>query len=190
MSPIYHAKVSGKADSPDTDLVRPSDWNAPHVDTTPAAGFYSDYIHIRDEKASGVAGGGFTLGAWRTRDLTVELDDTGGDVVLAANQITLQAGTYTCLISCPARRVILHKARLQNITDGTTILVGTSESTTSATVNDQTRSFIVGRFTLAAPKVLEVQHRSSATRAGDGFGAACGFGVVEVYTEVELWKEA
>lgn len=220
---ITHEKVSAKADSPDTSLVRPSDWNEDHagsaeilretggptdlpigavavgeflqrvgaaiVGAAPPGGLYSDYIHIRDEKANGVDGGGFTLGAWRTRDLTVELDDTGGDAALAGNQITLEAGTYRCLISCPAYEVDLHKARLQNITDGITILIGTSEETWTAS-HIVTRSFIVGRFTLAAQKVLEVQHWCSVTIVVNGFGRASTFGVIEVYTEVELWKEA
>lgn len=155
-----------------------------------AGGLYSDYIHIRDEKASAVSGGGFTQGAWRTRDLTIELSDTGGDAALAANQITLEAGTYRCLISCPAIRVDQHKARLQNITDAVTILIGTAEYCQQSAYFAQTRSFVEGRFTLAAQKVLEVQHRCSITKAVDGFGAASGYGVVEVYTEVELWKEA
>lgn len=221
MSPITHAKVSGVADSPDTSLVRPSEWNQDHVGSAEIlretggptdlpigaiaageflrrvgaaivgaaapTGLYSDYIHIREEQASGVDGGAFNNGAWRTRVLNVELQDTGGDAALAANQITLQAGTYRCLISCPAHYVDSHKARLQNITDGVTILIGTSEFAYQFT---QTIAVVRGRFILAAAKVLEVQHRCQTTVAVTGLGVASTFGVIEVYTEVELWKEA
>jgi len=154
-----------------------------------AIDLYSDYIHIREEQASGVDGGGFTQGAWQTRVLNVEVSDTGGDAALAANQITLEAGTYRCLISCPALMVHAHKARLQNITDASTLLVGSSEYADSAGIVGN-RTFIVGRFTLAAQKVLEIQHRCVLTRAVNGWGLGCNFGVVEVYTEVEFWKEA
>lgn len=154
-----------------------------------AAGLYSDYIHIRDEKAAGTEGGGFTQGAWRTRDLTVELSDTGGDATLASNQITLEAGTYRCLISCPAFNVNQHKARLYNISDASTEIVGTTELSNAADLT-QTIALVRGRFTLAAQKVLEVQHYCAATKAVQGFGVAFNIGVVEVYTEVELWKEA
>lgn len=161
------------------------------VGDTPAvgAGLYSDYIHIRDEKADNTDGGTFTLGAWRTRDLNTELDDTGEDAALAANQITLEAGTYRCLISCPAYRVDAHKARLYNITDGATILGGTSERAAAA-ITATNKSIIVGRFTIAAQKVLEVQHYCIASMTTSGFGWAANVGVNEVYTEVELWKEA
>lgn len=48
MSPITHAKVSTKADSPDTSLVRPSDWNEDHAGDWPAA----DVVNI---PAGGIA---------------------------------------------------------------------------------------------------------------------------------------
>lgn len=145
-----------------------------------------DYILVRDEKAANTAGGGFTAGAWRTRDLNTEVEDTGNYASIASNQITLEAGTYRCRISAPARLVDRHKARLQNITDGTTILLGTSEfSNGDAT----TQSVIQGRFTLSEQKVLEVQHQCQTTVATNGFGVESNFGVTEVYTVVELWRE-
>lgn len=157
--------------------------------TPPAngAGLYSDYILIRDEKTQGTDGGTFTSGAWQTRDLNTEVEDTGGDASVASNQITLEAGTYRCLISCPAFSVECHQARLYNITDSAVLVLGTSEETSSGSI--QTRSFIAGRFTLAAQKVLEVQHQCESTDAGDGFGRA-GNWTTEIYTVVELWKEA
>ena len=59
-------------------------------------------LHIRDEKAQNTAGGTFTSGAWRTRDLnTVKTNEITG-ASLAANQITLPAGTYWVEWSAPA----------------------------------------------------------------------------------------
>jgi len=142
---------------------------------------------VRDVKAQNTGGGGFTQGAWRTRDLTEEQADADGICTLAANQITLATGTYRCIISAPAYLVDSHQTRLQNITDAATLLVGTSERA-SAAVFVQSRSFIVGRFTLAAPKVLEVQHYCSTTDAL-GFGVACNF-TDEIYTVAEFWREA
>lgn len=150
------------------------------------------YILIRDEKADGVDGGTFTLGAWRTRDLTVKVVDTGGDAVLAANQVTLQPGTYRFKASAPGHHVGLHQVRLRNITDVLTIAMGTSENATSSAVDlVSTTSFVKGKFTIAVTKVVELQHRSSATESGTGFGVSAGWGEgeVEVYAEIELWKE-
>ena len=81
---------------------------------------------IRDEKSSGTSGGTFTAGAWRTRTLNTLTDPTS-IVSLASNQITLQAGTYLINANCPASSSELHQARLQNITDATTTLAGSSE---------------------------------------------------------------
>lgn len=158
-------------------------WEAPA-----AAGLYDAYIHIVDQKADDTAGGTFTQDAWRTRDLNTELSDTANIASVVGNQITLAAGTYRARISAPAKRVDRHDARLRNITDNTTLLVGTAgQADTAAGLT--THSFILGRFTLAAPKVLEVQHYCLTTRATDGFGAYGGSSEPEIYTVVELWRE-
>lgn len=152
------------------------------------SGLYSAYIHIQDQKAIGTNGGDFNTGAWRTRTLTTELSDTGGDASLAANQITLQPGTYRCNIRCPAYNVQSSQARLQNVSDATTILIGSNAFSAAGAASSQGDSFIVGRFTLAEAKILEVQHQCGSTKAGNGFGVNAGFGT-EVYTDVEFWKE-
>lgn len=148
-----------------------------------------DYICVRDKKTQNTEGGTFTLGDWRKRDITEELVDTGSICSIGSSQITLAAGTYRCLISAPARQVGLHQTRLQNVTDAATLLVGTSEFASPLdTARVANRSIIVGRFTLAAQKVLEIQHQSSATRADSGFGSACNF-TDEIYTVAEFWRE-
>lgn len=148
---------------------------------------YEAYVFVRDEKAQNTDGGAFTLGAWRTRDITIERDDTASICTLAANQITLQPGTYRCLISCPAYKVAGHQARLQNITGAVTLLAGTSEVSAAADAS-VTRSIVAGRFTLAVASVLEIQHQSAATKAANGFGVATNF-TTEVYTHAEFWRE-
>jgi len=75
-----------------------------------SSGDTRDYILINDTKSSGTHGGTFSSGAWRTRDLNTIVSDTGGHASLSSNQITLEAGTYECFISCPAFDVENHKA--------------------------------------------------------------------------------
>ena len=148
-----------------------------------------EYISIRDEKAANTEGGTFTSGAWRTRDLNIEAIDTGNNCTLAANQFTLRPGTYRIQASAPAMTVLLHKAKLRNITAGSDTLIGTSEFIDLEGGNGgQTRSIIGGQFSIATATVFEIQHQCLTTRATDGFGNASNFGVVEVYTTVELWK--
>ncbi len=146
------------------------------------------YILIRDEKSSGTAGGTFTLGDWRTRDLNTIVQDETGNVTLSSNQFTLPAGTYRFLAVAPARIVNVHKLRLQNTTDATTVEEGVN---TIAHVADSgtTNAWVTREFTITASKTFELQHRSTATQATDGFGVATSFGV-EVYATIELVKVA
>lgn len=148
-----------------------------------------DYIKVSDTKASGTVPQTLTLGAYRTRDINTEDVDTGGDCSVAANQITLAAGTYEVIGHCGAvSPADAHKCRLQNITDGTTTVLGSSEfaPSTAGTVV-VTRSFLEGRFTIAAQKVFELQHYVKATALG---GNAATFGDSEIYSVVRFRKVA
>lgn len=145
------------------------------------------YIYVRDEKASGVSSGTFTSGAWRTRTLNTKVNDAGGVATLASNQITLTAGTYRFRARAPAYKCGSHTAKLVNVTDSIEYVGSVAFSDSAA--NPQTDSFVVGRFTIASAKVFEIQHQCLVTRADNGFGTPLGGGVVEVYAELELWKE-
>lgn len=147
------------------------------------------YLEYREEQTSGNHGGTFTSGDWRTRKLNVEHADTGGHGSLSSNQITLAAGTYEAEILCPARAVSFHQARLRNITDSVTTLVGSSMEQGTGS-GQTTMAVVTGRFTIAAPKVFEVQHRCAATGTTTGFGSANSFGEVEVYTIARFRKVA
>lgn len=146
----------------------------------------ADYVVIRDEKAQNVSGGTFTSGSWQTRDLQTTQADSDALVSLAANQFTLQPGRWEVNISAPAYQVARHQTRLQNITDGTTTLLGTSERANSAHFVSR-RSYIVGFIFIGAatPKTFEVQHQCSLTRATDGFGVAANL-ANEVYTQCQF----
>ena len=158
--------------------------------TFPVDGFGTGLIHVRDEKPNGTPGGTFTLGAWRTRDLnTVKTNEVSG-ASLGTNQITLPAGTYYIDAAAPASGVSSHKAKLYNITDGADVIFGTTELSSATAYN--TASKIYGRFTIAGPKVFEIQHIGSLTAVDDGFGngADVTFAAIAVYTEVKIWKVA
>lgn len=147
-------------------------------------------VIIQDQKASGTDGGTFTSGAWRTRVLNTTVYSDLAGYSLASNQFTLPAGTYFVTATAPAYLVNYHAARLYNATDAAVIMSGTSEFSYHTGPLSQTRSFIVGNFTLAASKALEIQHRCSATSATFGFGVAAGslFAVgTEIYTEARIW---
>jgi len=145
----------------------------------------NSFLHLQDQKTSGTAGGTFTSGAWQTRALNTEVTDTIGST-LASNQFTLPAGTYYIEAICPTLNTNSSQARLQNITDASTILLGIS-SVTGTTAGGY--AFVDGQFTIAGTKTFELQHRCSTTRATDGFGYPSSWGT-EVYAEVRVWKVA
>jgi len=146
-----------------------------------------DYIHIEDQKANNTNGGTFNAGAWRTRDLTVEVTDEGSHATLAANQVSLVAGTYVCRASAPAYKVGQHKIKLRNVTDGSDTLIGSSEVTVNADAV-ATRSMLAGMFSITDTKAFELQHWGTVNVNNTGFGAPVNTGVVEVYSILEFWK--
>jgi len=154
----------------------------------PSGGY--PYICLQDQKAQNTHGGTFTAGAWRTRDLTVEQSDAGAHCSLAANQFTLSAGDYVILAAAPTWHVGYQQVKLYNATDAADLIIGTANyAGEGAFMSGAFMGMVFGRFTVAASKALEIQHRCSQTRANDGFGAKCNW-TTEVYTQVQLWKVA
>lgn len=144
---------------------------------------------LRDEKAANTPGGDFTAGAWQTRTLNTEVDPSG-IVTLAANQFTLQAGTYFIDARAPAHGVSAHKTKIANITDTTDALIGSNNSQQNTAEAYTGDSWVRGIVTIAAAKAFELQHRGAVTKATNGFGIEANLGVVEVYAEVVIFRFA
>ena len=147
-----------------------------------------NFLHIQDQKPQGTNGGTFTAGAWRTRDLNTVLTNTISGASLAANQITLPAGKYYVEASAPAYWVTRCKARLQDVSNNLTLLVGFSEynwQDTSCYV--QTRSEVYGIFEHGGAINLEVQHQSGVSSETNGFGHATNY-ATEVYSDIRIWR--
>lgn len=154
----------------------------------------AQYIIIREEQPSGTIGGTFTAGAWRTRILNTIAHDDTGEVTLSSNQFVLPAGTYRIVASLPVYAVWRHTGRLQNITDSEMTLQSIP-GMAHATYGGTERSIIAGTFTISASKTFEIQHYCDGTKAVDGLGTANvagqgGSPLVNIYTNVELWKIA
>lgn len=155
---------------------------SPSIPNNPA------YVRAIDQQTSGTNGGTFTSGAWQTRTLNT-LTDPNGIASLGSNRVTLPAGSYRAIVSAPAYRVNGHKCRLQNITAGTTLDVGTSEYSPNAVDSATSRSIINTRFTLASASAIEVQHQCTTTQATTGFGLPTSIATIaEIYTVVEFMR--
>jgi len=151
--------------------------------------FGSALLHVRDEKSSGTDGGTFTNAAFRTRTLNTVMTNEISGASLTSNQIILPTGTYYIDATLPAFDVDTHKGKLRNVTDSSDVLIGTSEQAVDGGAFC-TRTSITGRFTISAQKTFEIQHRSAGTQTNNGFGTSSSFSVVEVYTDVQIWKVA
>lgn len=151
-----------------------------------AKAFQAQLLHVADVKAQNTDSGAFTAGAWQTRVLNTTLTNEIG-ASLAANQITLLAGTYYIEATAPAIFVDQHRLRLQNITDGTTALLGPTIQNPTGTSSEAT---LKGRLVaIAATKVFELQHRCQTTRLTDGFGPKSNWDA-EKFAEAMIWKVA
>lgn len=146
----------------------------------------SDAALYQHQQASGVAGGTFTLGAWRTIPLTIEVFDPNNIGTLAANQVTLIAGTYRFTAWTNAYQVSNAQGRLFNVTTASVIAYGRSSVFTGASTDLLT---VEGRFTIAGATVVQLEAQSSATQVTDGFGSPVTFGGTEVYAGITFIKE-
>lgn len=157
------------------------------VNVSPASNGPTEAIAIiQDQKTQNTAGGTFTSGAWRTRDLNTIVNDLHGLVSLSSNQFTLQPGKYRIRASAPAYDVNRNQSRLYNITDSVVVQLGTVEYVLN-TVGAQTRSIIDTEFVITAAKTYEIQHQCETTGTTNGFGVAGNFGT-EIYTSVEITR--
>lgn len=153
--------------------------------------FESQLLHVRDEKPANTGGGTFTSGSWITRTLNTVKTNEIASASVASNQITLPAGTYFIQARVPAYASGTVKAKLRNVTDGADVIIGDqkySGLTGGGTGYESQDNTILGRFTLSGTKVLEIQHRCDHDYSDIGLGAPANFGVIEVYTEVLIWK--
>jgi hypothetical protein len=157
------------------------------------AGGPRQYIHMTEECAPGLAGFNIVHNTWTTRRLNVIRCDDTGSVSLVVYQFTLPAGTYILDAITSAHDSAETKARLYNVTDAGIMPNGqtdTSGRTMVGGVTDNLHnnlSHVRGKFTIAAPKLFELQ----SWQKNDGWtgDAYSGDGVNnEIWAEVVFWK--
>ena len=169
----------------DTDMLATDAVSAAKLGTNS----FVSYAIICDQKASSSNGGTFTLGAWRTRDLNTEISDADSIVSISSNQFTLGAGTYLIRWSAPAYRVTNHVSKLYDVTNTADVQIGTSGYSESG-YNVQDRSTGSARVVITGNTVYEIQHQSNVTNTTYGFGVGDITYDVNIFTIVEIFKEA
>jgi hypothetical protein len=132
----------------------------------------SPMVVLQDQKTASTSDGGtFTASGWRTRDLNTKAVDTLGLCTLSSNQFTLAAGVWRIRAVLPSLAVSYSAVRLQNVTDGLTVMYGTIGYGTNQNNGSQRFDIIDSQFTMVAGKALEIQHYCTTTGTTLGFGA-------------------
>lgn len=144
-------------------------------------------LHVREEHPSGTGSPLTPAGSWLTRTLNAVKTNEIAGASLAANQITLPAGTYELDAYAPVHRVNQHQARLYNVTGAAALVLGTVGFSNSGSSYANNESHIRGRFTLAATSTVRLEHRVAVANASAGGGTPASFGT-EVYADVIIRK--
>lgn len=154
-----------------------------------AVGLFNAYAYVRHELAANTAGGTATSGSWLTLPINTEVFDPDGLLTISSNQLTIGAGTYLVQARAPFFRTGAARLRVQDITNTATLGLGAVAYSNNG-ANDSGGAHVTARFTLAGSTVIELQYRVEFTKATDGLGTVSNWSVVEVYGELELWREA
>ena len=145
---------------------------------------------FEDQKAANTAGGASTSGSFATRTLNTTVYNDIPSVSLSANQMSLPAGTYEIDATTNMFGSDACRARIQDVTNATTLLLSDNGHSPNAAGASQVTCRMLGKFTLAGTCNVELQYRVTTSRATNGLGVLSNFGVVEVYSRVKVTKLA
>jgi len=149
-------------------------------DTNPA------YAKFADVKAPGNSGGTSTAG-FNERTLNTASFNKISGCSLSANKITLQKGVYRVSASAPAYNAGRHRLQLFNNTKASAEVIGRNAYCTNGVA---THAELSGRFALNEVCELRLLHHIELGVASLGLGVDVPDGSSEIYTEIEIWKEA
>lgn len=149
---------------------------------------------LRDEKPSGVHAGSAISGV-QTRELnTVHFNNIVGGVLLVDGEFQLLQGDYTIRGTVPVGNVNRSSVVLYNETDGVNENIWAGGNFASVTETyDQIQCFlpIMGRFSITDTKKFSIKQYCQTAQSNSGLGSAASLaGQIEVYTQIEITKEA
>lgn len=121
---------------------------------------YWDAI-LKDQVAQGTGPQALVNNTWTKRRLqTVVYNQIGTDVALASDEFTLQAGVWAIEWETTCYSSPFLTSRIQNITDGTTVGMGSVEQSNATIVTQNSRGSV--EVTLATAKALALQYYCTA----------------------------
>lgn len=147
----------------------------------------SGIMVVQDEKAANTAGGTSVAGT-QVRVLNTVVVNTIPGASLAANQVTLPAGTYQIDACAPSWISNKNKLIWFNVTDAATTTQGRGNYGDAAGADPgQADACLVGYFTIASAKAFELRHWIQLARATNGLGLNMNQGT-EVFSQVKIIK--
>lgn len=153
-------------------------------------------LHVAEIQANNVASTTVFSGAsWTLLGLNSSIVNEINSATLAANQVSLPAGTYEAKLIVPSPQTggsaNVFKSRLRNVTDGTTLILSPTFGWNGGGVAGGSPDVIAeGRFTLAATKTIQAQfYQNALTGAGIlGGNRSTGYAEQEIYTQLYIRK--
>lgn len=154
-------------------------------------------FHVRHLRATGLTNNeSFGAAAWVTRVLETSVTNTISGASLAANQVTLPAGTYEVTVNAPICSTnggnFIYKHRLYNVTGAAVLLYSLNgRNGTQAVASDDFQSLapLIGQFTLASSSAVRLDIWGNAGGSSAFYNcAALGDGSSEIYTDVYIRK--
>lgn len=149
----------------------------------------SRFAHFREEQSNTTDGQALSQSNWTTRTLNTILFNTFGGVSLSSNRITLPPDTYIVEASAQGYQCQHNKLRIQDVTNGTTLLVGQNvySEITAFGSSTQTTAKLKGIITVTSTVQIELQHfcieSDAVTNEG---GESVNTGANEIYAEIIL----
>jgi len=141
---------------------------------------------FEEQLSNGTASVYSTTGSYVTRVLNTVVSNTISGVSLTSNQLTIPSGTYKVEVVAPAYDCGRSKARLRNITDSSTIALGTNAYVTTGTA--MSFSHINNIFTISSTKTIEIQQYFQSNTSNQNGGVATSSGDIEVYARIVITK--
>lgn len=134
-----------------------------------------------DVKSQNTAGGAASAATWHKRDLnSINMQHPVGTATLSSNEVTVGPGVWLFQWEAPAYAVNLHKTRLWNVTDSTSLSYGSIERANSSQSNlTWSRGWCLAVFD--DPKTLFIEHYTVSARATDGLGPPLNLSGIDEY---------
>ena len=146
-----------------------------------------EHILLADERSNGVVGGSCVANTWTTRTLNKIINnESGTDVSISANKVTLPAGKYECSVDAEVYNTRTTQSRIFNVTDNSLLSLGKSvRSDYYATANSSIKS----SFTLSTSKELRVDTMCERNWSTQDFGTPSTFNAgAEKYLYMECYR--